>query len=353
MPLPASSCRLLPFDRPDPVKFHDVNRPCVSPVLRAVCRRAPASTKPPALRLPLKGRGTEDHVGLPTDTQTPRNPQARPPAILKPAAATAASTYFDLPPELLSRRQVQLNLPLSTRRTVISLSSVAMRISLPSSSRRSSSSSSVPLSSPVSPSGSSPASPLSPPPHAHLHRSRRRSAHALLSRLPAGARQHRWLVLSLLATITWLALSRRTVPFFVLGSTYLLSSSYPTPVLGSPPDGFDLVNLHPAPGKTMEVVPRVIHQVRLGGLAMRPAWEEARASCVALHPASEGWEFRLWEDAEGDAFVKADYPELFDLYRGYEQEIMRSNVLRYLVLHKFGGVYRASLSPPQTAPTQA
>lgn len=196
--------------------------------------------------------------------------------------------------------------------------------------------------SPASPSGSSPGSPPSPPPHAHLHRSRRRSAHGFLSRLPSTARQHRWLLLSLLATAAWLALSRRTVPFFVLGSTYLLSSSYPTPVLGSPPDGFDLVNLKPAPGRTEEAVPRLIHQVRLGGLAMRPAWEEARASCLALHPAGEGWEFRLWEDAEGDAFVKAEYPDLFDLYRGYEQEIMRSNVLRYLVLHKYGGVYRAS-----------
>jgi hypothetical protein len=221
-----------------------------------------------------------------------------------------------------------------------------MRITLPSSSRRSSSSSvTATLPSPISPSGScsssSPGSPLSPPPHAHLHRGRRRSAHGLLSRLPASARQHRWVVLSLLATLVWLALSRRTVPFFVLGSTYLLSSSYPTPVLGSPPDGFDLVHLKPAPSRTAEVVPRVIHQVRLGGLAMRPAWEEARSSCLALHPADQGWEFRLWEDAEGDAFVKAEYPELFDLYRGYEQEIMRSNVLRYLVLHKFGGIYRA------------
>lgn len=66
---------------------------------------------------------------------------------------------------------------------------------------------------------------------------------------------------------------------------------------------------------------------------------------MALHPPEAGWEFKLWEDAEGDAFVKTEYPHLFDLYLGYDQEIMRSNVLRYLVLHKYGGVYRESGLP--------
>lgn len=138
--------------------------------------------------------------------------------------------------------------------------------------------------------------------------------------------------------VSILYLSKRTVPFLVLGSTYLLSSSYPAPVLGQG-DTFDLVSLTPAPERSVEVVPRIIHQVRLGGLAMRPAWKEARSSCLALNPPEAGWEFRLWEDAEGDAFVQTEYPHLFELYRGYDQEIMRSNVLRYLVLHKYGGVY--------------
>lgn len=217
-----------------------------------------------------------------------------------------------------------------------------MRLSL---SHSRTSSSSARSSSPAgSPTAFLPPSPLllgggGSPAHAHQHR-RRRSSHPLLLSRSTLAR-HRWLLLALLALSLWLALSARTVPFVVLGSTYVLSSSFPPPVLGQA-DGFDLALLVPSPNRSTPVVPRVIHQVQLGGLAMRPAWAAAREACATLHPADDGWVFRLWDDAAGDAFVRERYPHLFALYRSYDQEIMRSNVLRYLVLHAFGGIYRAS-----------
>lgn len=159
---------------------------------------------------------------------------------------------------------------------------------------------------------------------------------------------------------------------------------------------FDLETLQPPAGAPI-VVPRRIHQVRLGGngFEMRPAWREARESCMALMPPSNGslaatafdsghlvveslsavddaagnrgaasagdlWEYTLWTDESGDAFVKEYYPQLFSTYRGYRQEIQRSNILRcvslaqsalilnadvlpslgrYLVLHHYGGIY--------------
>jgi mannosyltransferase OCH1-like enzyme len=63
------------------------------------------------------------------------------------------------------------------------------------------------------------------------------------------------------------------------------------------------------------IVPRIIHQVKLGGLKMKPTWTAARQSCLETHPQ---WEFKLWEDKEGDEFVKAHYPQIFDHYRGYK-----------------------------------
>jgi hypothetical protein len=86
---------------------------------------------------------------------------------------------------------------------------------------------------------------------------------------------------------------------------------------------------------------------------------EVRARCVELHPQ---WEFKLWEDKEADAFARVRYKEEpFARYRGYHQgtsgegmlrqsrfkgpdgsyltEIMRSNVLRYLALHHYEGIY--------------
>lgn len=63
-----------------------------------------------------------------------------------------------------------------------------------------------------------------------------------------------------------------------------------------------------------DVVPSVIHQVRLGGLAMRPDWVKARRSCQTLHPT---WTMHVWEDQSADEFVARHYPHLFSIYRGY------------------------------------
>lgn len=83
-------------------------------------------------------------------------------------------------------------------------------------------------------------------------------------------------------------------------------------------------------------IPKIIHQVKLGNLEMKPKWIEARKSCIDLHP---DWEFKLWQDEEAGKFVNTQFPHLFETYISYPFEIQRSNVLRYLLLDKFGGIY--------------
>ncbi len=55
-----------------------------------------------------------------------------------------------------------------------------------------------------------------------------------------------------------------------------------------------------------------------------------------LHP---DFEYRLWTDAQNDAFVRAEFPELYRLYRGFSREIYRADMVRCLYLLRFGGVY--------------
>jgi mannosyltransferase OCH1-like enzyme len=62
------------------------------------------------------------------------------------------------------------------------------------------------------------------------------------------------------------------------------------------------------------VVPSIFHQVKLGGLAMRPSWTKAGRSCQRLHPS---WTFLLWEDDDANSFVAQFYPGLYPTYRGY------------------------------------
>jgi mannosyltransferase OCH1-like enzyme len=83
-------------------------------------------------------------------------------------------------------------------------------------------------------------------------------------------------------------------------------------------------------------VPAIIHQVLLGDLEMRPKWEQARSSCLELHPT---WDFKLWKSHESNQFVQEYYPQIYSTYRYYPLEIQRSNVLRYLLLDRYGGMY--------------
>jgi hypothetical protein len=52
-----------------------------------------------------------------------------------------------------------------------------------------------------------------------------------------------------------------------------------------------------------------------------------------------GWTIRLWTDRDLEELVATHYPELLDIYRGYEVPICRADLGRYLVLETFGGVY--------------
>ena len=98
--------------------------------------------------------------------------------------------------------------------------------------------------------------------------------------------------------------------------TYVAFTFLPHAVLGNG-DGWDLENLVP-PTDAPELVPRIIHQARLGDLEMKEKWIVANASCAELHPGPE-WRFELWDTERANAFVAEEYPELLETYLGYGQ----------------------------------
>jgi mannosyltransferase OCH1-like enzyme len=93
-------------------------------------------------------------------------------------------------------------------------------------------------------------------------------------------------------------------------------------------------------------VPKIFHQIYLSDhteygpkvatLFALSKYEDARAACNALHP---DWERRLWTNENATAFVSENYPHLLQTYLSYPQTISRTNILRYLLLEHFGGVY--------------
>ena len=49
--------------------------------------------------------------------------------------------------------------------------------------------------------------------------------------------------------------------------------------------------------------------------------------------------FKFWTDEMNLQLVKESYPSLLETYIGYEYPIQRADSIRYMILHKFGGVY--------------
>lgn len=83
-------------------------------------------------------------------------------------------------------------------------------------------------------------------------------------------------------------------------------------------------------------VPRIVHQVWLGGEPLPPilgAFVDSMAF-VAMHV--RGWNYRLWSESQLHAQF---FPEWSDLAVKCCHLSQQSNVARYLILEKFGGLY--------------
>jgi len=60
------------------------------------------------------------------------------------------------------------------------------------------------------------------------------------------------------------------------------------------------------------------------------------ASWKANHP---DWEYRLWTDVDNRRFIGEHYSWFLEWYDAYPKPIQRADVVRYFILHKYGGLY--------------
>jgi len=82
-------------------------------------------------------------------------------------------------------------------------------------------------------------------------------------------------------------------------------------------------------------IPHIIHQVwDTNMVPMR--YEKWIKTWKALHPTWEHWFWTL--DDVRDLVVK-HYSDHLVLYDSYQEPIFRADVMRYFVLHRFGGIY--------------
>jgi len=54
---------------------------------------------------------------------------------------------------------------------------------------------------------------------------------------------------------------------------------------------------------------------------------------------NKGWEFYVMRDADAAHFVQKHYPEWWPTFRILPKPILKADVLRYMLIHTYGGVY--------------
>ena len=82
------------------------------------------------------------------------------------------------------------------------------------------------------------------------------------------------------------------------------------------------------------MIPAIIHQT----------WRNSDLPVPTRLPQSwqdknPAWEYRFWTDADLENLVRAHYPDLLDLYLGVAKPVQRADIARYLIMHRFGGLY--------------
>ncbi len=83
------------------------------------------------------------------------------------------------------------------------------------------------------------------------------------------------------------------------------------------------------------MIPKLIHQTAKTSELPIDCLEYV-AKLKSLHP---DWDYKLWTDDDNLAFVKEEFPDFLETFEGYPRNIMRADVIRYLIMYRLGGVY--------------
>jgi len=82
------------------------------------------------------------------------------------------------------------------------------------------------------------------------------------------------------------------------------------------------------------VIPKIIHQT-WKTRKLPEDFDNWSKSWKNLNP---NWDYRFYDDRDCWKFIYNNYPEFIDLYDSLIP-IQRADIFRYLILHKYGGVY--------------
>ena len=83
------------------------------------------------------------------------------------------------------------------------------------------------------------------------------------------------------------------------------------------------------------MIPKLIHQTAKTAI-LGPKWKPLQQKLIELHP---GWTYKLWTDEDNLALIQERRPDLLAVYTGLPKPIMRADLIRYVFMEQFGGLY--------------
>ena len=83
------------------------------------------------------------------------------------------------------------------------------------------------------------------------------------------------------------------------------------------------------------MIPKIIHQTWKND-DIPEEYISYQQRVKELHP---DWEYKLWTDENNLEFVSEYFPSFYQTYIDFPKNIMRADVIRYLIMYKIGGLY--------------
>jgi inositol phosphorylceramide mannosyltransferase catalytic subunit len=83
------------------------------------------------------------------------------------------------------------------------------------------------------------------------------------------------------------------------------------------------------------MIPKLIHQTAKTSEIPKNCIPYQR-KLIQLH---SDWKYHLWTDEDNIKFVREEFPQFVDVFIRLPKNIMRADVIRYLLLYRLGGLY--------------
>lgn len=87
----------------------------------------------------------------------------------------------------------------------------------------------------------------------------------------------------------------------------------------------------------MNYIPKIIHQI--WSSIDRPLPQDFELLSDTWKEHYPSWEYKRWNDEMMVSFIQEHYPWYWEKYNNFQYNIQRWDVIRYLILYKFGGMY--------------